>query len=111
MFYSQDCDLQFCTDTELKNHLLNHGKQKLFKCPFCPVKVTTLSGYTRHKLAHEQSKLWRGIKPEKLPCSYCEKTYSNQQSLQLHLSKTHFNRDLKYACEGVRSQGSARDSD
>eukprot|EP01084_Bolivina_argentea_P275955 470712_1 len=70
------CKKRFARNTNLKQHVRTHTKQKPFKCEFCEKSYTQRHNLTDHIRTH------KGIKPFK--CEYCHKSFTSRANYVVH---------------------------
>lgn len=102
------CGLEFQKQSELVNHVSQHGRTALpkakrlnplgsYKCSMCYKRFATKIRLQQHCLAH-------GAEDQKpLPCSICLKRFMNNSALSGHL-KTHKGKSIKLGIPLVNEQ-------
>lgn len=100
----------FLFQSDLKDHMQSHGKDRTFQCDICDKKFFTQKIMRKHKIIHDENMrriqcnycpkkfirpnqlakhmlVHSGLKPH--PCDLCEKKYKFSWDLRKHKEKTH----------------------
>ncbi|XP_039292539.1 zinc finger protein 236-like [Nilaparvata lugens] len=76
------CDQEFNTQSQLRVHEKNHGKDRLHECTLCVKSFTTTASLIRHiKAIHTVEKLFE--------CSACNNTFRTEGQLKRHVAERH----------------------
>jgi uncharacterized Zn-finger protein len=88
------CQKMFQSKTGLRVHLDNHRKPaQTFICTVenCDTVLTSKGGFQGHLKTH--------IPRERVPCTICLSTLTNNQDLKRHMRNVHENREKKFQCK------------
>ncbi|XP_060937322.1 zinc finger protein 668 [Limanda limanda] len=86
------CNLRLPSKLELQDHMNLHTGARPYCCAECGKRFCQIYNYRVHLRAHAQTKV--GL----LFCRVCRLNFLSQEDLEVHLSKTHFEKEF-YECD------------
>jgi KRAB domain-containing zinc finger protein len=91
------CGKSFSRPQDLKRHLQTHNKTSAYLCEECGKSYRSLDGLSYHKaLNHRET---NDSSESLLKCSKCNKSFTNQIQLNVHLKNSHHRAKSVYTCE------------
>ncbi|EFX79479.1 hypothetical protein DAPPUDRAFT_6281, partial [Daphnia pulex] len=92
------CGKLFSRPQDLKRHLRTHNKTSAYLCEECGKSYRSLDGLSYHKaLNHRETN--DSSAESLLKCSKCNKSFTNQIQLNVHLKNSHHRAKSVYTCE------------
>jgi KRAB domain-containing zinc finger protein len=87
------CSFATFRNSNMIHHMLNHTKEKPYKCQYCLQSYKTERSVKKHK--DGKSCNLRRTRPSLSPCYFCGKVSSTLQILKAHIKRVHLKEDLK----------------
>lgn len=92
--YVKCCDRRYNSAQLVREHLLYHMNEQLFRCKLCEMELDTLTAFKKHAYKHSNE----GVSRTERQCTECGKTFRAEGGLRLHMTQIHLFNGRNHMC-------------